>query len=125
MNWFWLGLRNYTEFSGRAGRSEYWYFALFYLLIFVGLAILDMVLGTYSAHSQAGLLSTTFWLATLLPFIALATRRLHDTGRTGWWQLIGVVPLIGVIVLLVFLAQEGDPDGNEYGPTPRVKPEPS
>jgi uncharacterized membrane protein YhaH (DUF805 family) len=122
MNWFWLGLRNYTDFSGRARRSEYWYFALFYLLIFVGLAIVDVVLGTYSARSQAGLLSTTFWLVTLLPFIALTTRRLHDTGRTGWWQLVGFVPLIGVIVLLVFLVQDGDPDDNDYGSNPKVEP---
>ncbi|MGM9482514.1 DUF805 domain-containing protein [Roseateles sp. NT4] len=84
----------YVDFSGRASRSEYWWFALF---VFIGNVVLGMV-----SH-WAGLV---FVLACLLPQLAAATRRLHDTGRSGWWQLIAFVPLIGWIILIVFLAQE-------------------
>jgi uncharacterized membrane protein YhaH (DUF805 family) len=85
----------YAEFSGRATRSEYWWYFLFIVLVSLGLS--------YISHT----LSLLFSLATLLPSLAAATRRLHDTNRSGWWQLICLVPLIGAIVLIVFLAQEG------------------
>lgn len=84
----------YVDFSGRASRSEYWWFVLFVFLVQLGLGLFS------------NWLALIFLLATLLPQIAAATRRLHDTGRSGWWQLIGLVPLIGWIVLIVFLAQE-------------------
>lgn len=90
-----LCLTKYADFGGRAGRSEYWWFFLFIILVSLGL----------SMFSNA--LSGLFSLATLLPSIAAATRRLHDTNRSGWWQLIVLVPVIGLIVLIVFLAQEG------------------
>lgn len=85
----------YADFNGRASRSEYWWFFLFIILI------------SAAASVVSPKLSGLFSLATLLPSIAAATRRLHDTNRTGWWQLIVLVPLIGIIVLFVFLAQEG------------------
>lgn len=85
----------YVEFTGRAGRPEYWWFMLFIVVVSV---VLSMVSNTVSA---------VFSLATLLPSISAATRRLHDTGRSGWWQLIAFVPIIGWIVLIVFLVQEG------------------
>ena len=88
----------YVDFNGRASRSEYWWFVLFIIVV-------GVVIGMIS-HVVSGL----FTLATLLPSIAAATRRLHDTQRSGWWQLIGLVPILGWIVLLVFLAQEGKPD---------------
>ncbi|MBI3346577.1 MAG: DUF805 domain-containing protein [Burkholderiales bacterium] len=84
----------YVDFSGRASRSEYWWFVLF---IFAGYLVTSVV-----SHW----LYYLFALATLLPQMAAASRRLHDTGRSGWWQLIGLIPLIGLIVLIVFLAQE-------------------
>jgi uncharacterized membrane protein YhaH (DUF805 family) len=87
----------YVDFSGRASRSEYWWFVLF---VFLG----SLVLGMFRTW-----LNIIFLLATLLPQLAAATRRLHDTGRSGWWQLIGLVPIIGFIVLIVFLAQESGP----------------
>lgn len=89
----------YADFSGRASQSEYWWFVLFILLV------------SAAASLISPMLSGLFTLATLLPSIAAATRRLHDTQRTGWWQLIVLVPLVGLIVLLVFLAQAGKPDG--------------
>ena len=96
--------QKYANFEGTARRSEYWWFALF-------LVVASMILGQISTT-----LSIVFSLATLLPSIAVATRRLHDTDRSGWWQLISLVPIVGIIVLIVFLAQESRP--NRYGATP-------
>ena len=87
----------YVDFSGRASRPEYWWFILF---VFLGNVVLSIV-----SHWAAVL----FLLGTLLPQLAAASRRLHDTGRSGWWQLIGFIPLIGWIVLIVFLCQESGP----------------
>jgi uncharacterized membrane protein YhaH (DUF805 family) len=96
--------QKYASFDGTARRSEYWWFALF---IFIASMILGQVNTT---------VSIVFSLATLLPSIAAATRRLHDTDRSGWWQLLYFLPIIGAIVLIVFLAQESRP--NRYGATP-------
>ena len=93
----------YADFTGRATRSEYWWFMLFIMLASTGASMTSSILG--------GLFS----LGTLLPSIAVATRRLHDTGRSGWWQLIVLVPVIGLIVILVFLAQEGKSDSQLSG----------
>jgi uncharacterized membrane protein YhaH (DUF805 family) len=85
----------YADFSGTASRSEYWWFILFTLLV------------SAAASMISPMLSGLFTLGTLLPTCAAASRRLHDTRRSGWWQLIVLVPLVGFIVLIVFLAQEG------------------
>ena len=90
--------KKYADFSGRASRPEYWWFALF-------LVIASLVLGAVSDW-----LGLIFALGTIVPSIAAATRRLHDTNRSGWWQLIAFIPLIGAIVLIVFLAQPGQSD---------------
>ncbi len=117
MEWYLKVVRdNYANFSGRARRAEFWYFALFNFLISIGLTILDGVLGTN------GVIGGIYSLAVLIPSIAVGARRLHDTGRSGWWQLIAFVPIIGVIVLLVFLVQAGSFDRNEYGPSPKTAP---
>ena len=87
--------KKYADFNGRAGRSEYWWFVLFIILVSLAISMVSRPL------------SGLFSLATLLPSLAAAARRLHDTGRSGWWQLIGLIPIIGTIVLIVFLAQEG------------------
>jgi uncharacterized membrane protein YhaH (DUF805 family) len=99
-------IRKYAEFNGRASRAEYWWFFLFVVLVSV---LLDFV-----SHTLSGL----FCLGMLLPSIAAATRRLHDTNRSGWWQLVGLVPVIGWIVMIVLLAQQGQPGANEHGPSP-------
>ncbi len=115
MNWYLAALKKYAEFSGRARRSEYWYFVLFNILIMLALAIVDaVVFGT-----RYGVLSTIFNLATLVPSMAVLVRRLHDTGRTGWWVLIGLVPFLGWVVLLVFVVQDSHAGENEYGPNPK------
>lgn len=120
MNWFLMVLKKYTVFSGRAQRAEYWYYILFYLLIYIGLAIADRVTGTFSAETGMGLLSGIFALGMLIPSLAVGVRRLHDTDRSGWWLLITLIPLIGGIVLLVFTVQDGTPGENKYGPNPKT-----
>ena len=117
MNWYISALKRYFDFSGRARRKEYWFFTLFNILISVGLALVDMAIGTFDEVSGYGILSSIYLLAVLIPSIAVAVRRLHDTDRTGWWLLIGLIPLIGAIVLLVFMVLESKPD-NQYGPNP-------
>lgn len=119
MNWIVICLRKYATFSGRASRSEYWYFALFFLVAYVALSAVDGVLGTYSQREEVGLLSSIFALAVVVPALAVTCRRLHDIGRSGWWQLLNFVPLVGFIVLLFWLVKDTVPGDNEYGPSPK------
>lgn len=120
MSWFLLALRKYATFKGRSRRSEYWYFVLFYLLILIVLSVLDVVLGSFSEEHGVGLLSGVFSLAMFVPTLSVTCRRLHDTGRSGWWQLIAFIPLIGAIVLIVFLTRDSHPDVNDYGGNPKL-----
>ena len=120
MNWFLMALKNYVGFSGRSRRSEYWYFTLFYLVIAIVLSVLDgIVFGGSVDGKGTPVLSGLFMLAMLLPSIAVGIRRLHDTDRSGWWLLMGLVPLVGVIVLIVFFVQDSKPDDNRFGPNPK------
>lgn len=91
-------LTKYADFTGRATRPEYWWFFLFYMLMSAATSIVSNTL------------SVLFALAMVVPSIAASTRRLHDTNRSGWWQLICLVPVVGIIVLIVFLAQESRSD---------------
>jgi uncharacterized membrane protein YhaH (DUF805 family) len=113
MHWYTDVLKKYTEFSGRARRQEYWMFFLFNFIISIVISIIDAVLGL-------GFLGLIYMLAVLLPSIAVAIRRLHDTDRSGWWFLIGFVPLIGGIWLLVLLVLEGTSGENQYGADPKA-----
>lgn len=112
MDYYIDALKKYADFTGRATRQQYWMFILFYLVFYIVLSVVDGLLGS-------PILSTVYSLALLVPSISIAARRLHDTSRTGWWQLIALVPLIGVIVLLVFLVQDSHPS-NDYGPNPKA-----
>lgn len=121
------GFRKYVTFSGRASRSEYWWWALFYVLLFVVAGILDSILFPGSTGVQAGdgriaysggAISAIAGLALLLPSLAVTVRRLHDTDRSGWWVLISLIPLIGAIVLLFFLASKGTLGVNRFGQPP-------
>jgi uncharacterized membrane protein YhaH (DUF805 family) len=114
MNWYLDVLKKYAEFDGRARRKEYWMFALINLLITLAIAIVEGIVGT------AGLLGLIYGLAILLPAIAVSVRRLHDTDRSGWWLLIALVPLLGAIVLLVFMVQDSKPGTNLYGIYPKT-----
>jgi uncharacterized membrane protein YhaH (DUF805 family) len=119
LSWFIEALKKYAVFSGRSRRKEYWYYVLFVAIISIVLSIIDGLFGTYHRSTGAGLLSTIFSLAVLIPSIAVSVRRLHDIDRTGWWVLISLVPLVGWIVLLVFHVQDSTPGTNRYGPNPK------
>jgi uncharacterized membrane protein YhaH (DUF805 family) len=107
MDYFIGALKKYADFTGRARRQEYWMFILIYMIINIFLAVLGLEL-----------ISALVGLGLLIPSISIAARRLHDTGRSGWWQLIVLIPIIGFIVLIVFLAQDGH-DANDYGINPK------
>jgi uncharacterized membrane protein YhaH (DUF805 family) len=120
MQWYLEVLKKYAQFSGRARRKEYWYFVLFNMIFSIVLAMVDNLTGTLNPESGVGLLSGIYSLAVLIPSIAVAFRRLHDTGRSAWWLLIGLIPLIGWIVLIVFLVQDSQEGENEYGVSPKL-----
>lgn len=120
VQWYMRVLRRYSDFRGRAHRTEYWMFTLVSVLISIALAFVDAVLGL--EVGGFGLLGLIYGLAVLLPSLAVGARRLHDTGRSGWWQLIQIVPVIGIIVLVVFLATDGHHGANTHGPDPRATP---
>jgi len=119
MNWYWKVLRKYAVFSGRARRKEYWLFVLFNIIISIALTVIDTMTGTFSKEASAGLLSGIYTLAVLIPGIAVAVRRLHDIDRSGWWLLIILIPVIGAIVLLVFMVQNSKPGENRFGENPK------
>ncbi len=119
MNRYLEVLKKYAVFDGRAALTEYWVFNLFSFIIIIVLSVMDMVTGTFNAKFGIGLLSGIYTLAVLIPGIAVSVRRLHDTDRSGWWLLINGIPLIGMIVFLVFTAQDGTPGDNHYGSNPK------
>jgi uncharacterized membrane protein YhaH (DUF805 family) len=116
-------LRKYAVFTGRARRKEYWYFALFYLIAMIVCDILDTMLGTMQESTGIGYIGVLLFLVAFLPSLAVGVRRLHDIGKSGWWLLIGIIPLVGVIVLLVFAVQDSQPGTNAYGPNPKEAPD--
>ncbi len=120
MNWYLEVLKKYAVFGGRARRKEYWYFFLFNTLISIGLMIIDGVTGSFSAEAGMGLLSGLYTLGVLIPGTAVMVRRLHDTNRSGWWFWIVLIPIIGAIVLIVFLASDSKPEENQYGSSPKA-----
>jgi uncharacterized membrane protein YhaH (DUF805 family) len=119
MEWYLAVLRKYAVFTGRARRREYWMFTLVNVLISIALGIVDAIIGT-DFGAGYGILGTIYGLAVVIPSIAVGVRRLHDTGRTGWWILIGLVPCAGFIVLIVFYAMDGQRWDNQYGPDPKA-----
>ncbi len=119
MNWYVEALRKYADFSGRARRREYWFFFLFNVLIAAGLSLVDAFVGTADPLAGVGLLSGLYSLGVLLPSLAVGVRRLHDIGRTGWWLLIGIVPILGSLILLIFAVLDSQVGPNEYGPNPK------
>ena len=106
---------HYADFNGRARRKEYWMFVLFNMIVSI---VLVMVMGLIS-EKAASAINIIYSLALLLPGLSLGVRRLHDTGKSGWFMLIGLIPLVGAIILLVFFCTDSQPGSNEYGPNPK------
>ncbi|TWH99990.1 uncharacterized membrane protein YhaH (DUF805 family) [Luteimonas cucumeris] len=120
MYWYLKVLKNYFNFQGRARRKEYWMFVLFNIIISIVLVFVDKATGTYDEQYGAGLIGGLYALAVLIPGIAVSVRRLHDRNKSGWWLLIGFVPLIGAIVLLVWFVIAGDQGSNRFGADPKA-----
>ena len=106
--------KKYADFNGRANRREFWTFVL--INIVIGMALVAAT--GDAANDQPGLLAMLFYLAALLPTIAVSARRLHDTNRSGWWQLVSLVPLVGGLVMLVLYLLSGTPGANRFGEPP-------
>jgi uncharacterized membrane protein YhaH (DUF805 family) len=119
MNWYLEALKKYAVFDGRARRKEYWFFVLFNIIFTTVLSFLDGMFGTFDLESGYGVLSGIYILAVFIPGLAVTIRRLHDTDRSGWWWLICFIPLLGAIVLLVFMVIDGTSGQNQYGPDPK------
>ena len=107
--WKRVVLERYAQFQGRSGRAEFWWYFLAALIIGIVFNILIAVSNIFFV------LYVIYGLAVLIPGLAVGVRRLHDTDKTGWWLLIGLIPLVGIIVLIVFWATEGAPGPNQYG----------
>lgn len=120
MSWYLKVLKNYAVFRGRARRKEYWMFILVNVIVSVVLIFLDGALGTIDPESGVGLFNSLYTLGVLVPTLAVTARRLHDTNRSGWWQLISLVPLIGFFVLLFFTVLDGDQGTNRFGEDPKA-----
>jgi uncharacterized membrane protein YhaH (DUF805 family) len=109
-------LNQYAGFTGRARRSEYWYWTLFYIILSIIASMLDRAVFNTTYGSW---FSAIVGLGLLIPSLAVAVRRLHDTSRSGWWILLGLIPVVGAIILIVFYVQDSHGD-NQFGPSPKA-----
>jgi uncharacterized membrane protein YhaH (DUF805 family) len=113
MSWYLTALRKYADFTGRARRREFWWF---YLVNFV----IELVLSFLFRRGGFTIIPSLYGLALIIPSWAVACRRLHDIGKSGWWQLIWIIPIVGWIILIVWFASDGHPQANKYGPNPKT-----
>ena len=134
MKWFIKCIKNYTLFTGRASRTEFWYFLLYWAIFYVIIIAIDRVLGLNfiklkalpfseyiplaNLYEDVGLLTVLYRPLTILPSLAVISRRLHDINRSGWWCLMCVTPL--VIILIIFLCKKSDESENQFGPEPSL-----
>lgn len=129
MNYYLAALKKYAVFRGRASRIEYWMFVCFNVTFAIVAFILDSAFKTSSElqidfanflvpfpHHVTGFFVWLYFMAIFVPFLAVTVRRLHDTGGSGWWWLLGAIPLVGTIFLIIFLAIPGNREANKYGP---------
>ncbi|EKB20397.1 hypothetical protein HMPREF1170_03128 [Aeromonas veronii AMC35] len=117
MNWYISVLKQYAVFSGRARRTEYWMFVLCNVIVMLLLGMVDKLIG-----GDNELISSIYSLAVLLPSLAVAARRLHDTDRSAWWLLLGLIPIIGTLVLIYFMVCNGQQGPNRFGDDPKAAP---
>ena len=116
---------NYATLKGRSRRSEYWWIQLFLVLTNLAVAAIDLALmngdvDRFIANGGGGIVGLVWILVTIVPALAVLVRRLHDTGKSGWWVLIGFVPFVGTIVLFVFSVLDSDAGDNKYGASPKL-----
>ena len=109
IDWFVKCLKNYANFTGRARRKEFWFFALSQFIIFIIAQIIDAVIGSEVLFYALAM------LALIIPGLAVSVRPLHDIGKSGWWYLIGLIPIIGFILLIIWFATETKPENNQWG----------
>jgi uncharacterized membrane protein YhaH (DUF805 family) len=126
MKWFIKVLRQYADFSGRARRKECWYFALFNTLAAIAAVMIDVIAGWDLASSRSAMGVPNYGpgflfyvVAMLLPGLAVAVRRLHDVGKSGWWMFVCLIPVVGAIWLLILFCTEGQSEQNRYGANPK------
>jgi uncharacterized membrane protein YhaH (DUF805 family) len=115
----------FANFKGRSRRSEYWYVQLFLVVTNLAVAGIDLALmdgdvDRFIANGGGGIVGLIWIFATIVPALAVLIRRLHDAGKTGWWALVGFIPLVGAIVLLVFTVTDSSPGENKYGISPKA-----
>lgn len=115
----------FADFKGRSRRSEYWYVQLFLVVTNLAVAGIDLALmdgdvDRFIANGGGGIVGLIWIFATIVPALAVLIRRLHDAGKTGWWALVGFIPLVGAIVLLVFTVTDSSPGENKYGTSPKA-----
>ena len=118
---FW---KRYRDFRGRSRRSEYWFIQLFLVVTNIAVAIIDLALmgwdvDRFIANGGGGIVGLVWILVTIVPAVAVLVRRLHDTGKSGWWALVGFLPLVGAVVLLVFTVTDSSPGENKFGVSPK------
>ncbi len=115
----------FADFKGRSRRSEYWYVQVFLVVTNLAVAGIDLALmdgdvDRFIANGGGGIVGLIWIFATIVPALAVLIRRLHDTGKTGWWALVGFIPFVGAIVLLVFTVTDSSPGENKYGTSPKA-----
>ncbi len=120
MNWYLKALKQYTVFRGRARRKEYWFFLLFQVLFLIIAALLDTVLGINFQGKRFGPLYIVVAIVQILPGLAVSVRRLHDVGKSGWFLLLNLIPIIGGFWLLILVCRDSMPGENQYGPNPKA-----
>lgn len=121
MKWYLKCWKQYADFSGRARRKEYWMFVLFNIIVAIIAGIIDGVLGLINPEIGLGIFGGLYSLAVLIPSIAVAVRRLHDIGKSGWYYLLGLIPIVGTIVLLIWFCTEGEHGVNKWGEDPKLE----
>jgi uncharacterized membrane protein YhaH (DUF805 family) len=119
MSWYLQVLKKYAVFSGRARRKEFWMFVLFNVIFGIVASIIDRIIGSSIGDMGYGVIGLLYSLAVLIPGLAVTVRRLHDTGKSGGWIFICLIPIVGWIWELVLLCQDSKPEVNKYGPNPK------
>lgn len=122
MKWYLKALKQYADFSGRARRSEFWFFILFNIIFTIVAMMVDSAFGMGVANGVYGPVYVVYTLAMIIPGLAVSVRRLHDVGKSGFWILISLIPLIGAIWLIILYATDSQPGPNKWGPNPKEVP---